>query len=108
QRAFLEKREAEMVGAMSGRGDGFDLVARALPSLAVGENRVRRIIAVMRRVETGRPVAARRKRSGADHSRARGRAKLVRADAMIAMGMADEDRLDPLAVNRGEQGRKMR
>ena len=58
QRAFLQKREAQMIGAMPGRGDGLDRVAGALPSLAVGENRVWRIVAVMCGIEAGRPVAA--------------------------------------------------
>ena len=62
----------------------------------------------MRGIEAGRAVAAGRERRGADHPRARRRAKLLRADAVIAMGMGDENGLDPLAVNRGEQRGEMR
>ena len=93
---------------MPGRGDGLDRVAGALPTLAVGENRVRRIVAVMRGIEAGRAIAAGRERRGADHPRARRRAKLPCAGAVIAMGMGDENGLDPLAVDRGEQRGEMR
>src|ERR1700735_1447488 len=96
-----------MIGAMSGRGDGLDRVAGASPVLVVRENDVRRIVAVMCGIESGRAVAEGRERRGADHSRARRRAKLVRADAVIAMGMGDEDSLDLLAVDRGEQRGEM-
>ena len=79
QRVFLQKREAQMIGAMAGRGDGLDRVAGALPSLAVGENCVGRIVAVMGGIEAGRAIAARRERRGADHPRARRRAELLGA-----------------------------
>ncbi len=85
-----------------------DRVAGALPTLAVGENQVRRIIAVVCGIEAGRAVASGRERRGADHPRARRCAKRPRADAVIAMGMGDENGLDPLAVNRGQQRREMR
>ena len=108
QRVFLQKREAQMIGAMPGRGDGLDRVTVALPALAVGEDCVRRIVAVMCGIEAGRAVAAGRERRGADHPRARRRAKLVCADAVVAMGVGDENGVDPLALDRGEQRRKMR
>ena len=72
------------------------------------ENHVRRIVAVVRGIESGRAVAAGRERRGSDHLRARRRTKRLHADAMIAMGVRDEDGLDPLAVNRGEQRGEMR
>ena len=87
---------------------GLDRVTGALPTLAVGENCVRRIVAVMCGIEAGRAVASGREWRGADHPRARRGAKLVYADAVIAMGMGDENGVDPLAVDRREQRREMR
>ena len=76
--------------------------------LAVGEDRIGRIVAVVGGIEAGCPVAAGRERRGADHPRAGRRAEPVRAGAVIAMGMGDEDRLDFLALDRGEERREMR
>src|SRR6202044_2876353 len=97
-----------MVRAMSRRGDGLQRVPGALPTLAIHENGVRRIVAVMCGIEAGRAVAARLERSGADHPRACCGAKLLRADAVIAMGVGDENGLDLLALDSGEQCGEMR
>ena len=108
QRVFLDQREAQMIGAMARRGDGFDREARALQSFAVGEDPIGRIVAVVGGIEAGRPIALGHERRGADHPRAGRRAEPVRAGAVIAMGMGDQDRLDFLALDRGEQRREMR
>ena len=67
-----------------------------------------RIVAVVGGIEAGRPIALGHERRGADHPRAGRRAEPVRAGAVIAMGMGDQDRLDFLALDRGEQRREMR
>ena len=56
QRALFDEREAQMIGAMAGRCDGFDRAAGALKPLAVGEDRIGRIVAVVGGVEAGRPI----------------------------------------------------
>src|SRR6202020_1111824 len=93
---------------MAGRSEGLDRIARALPTLAVGKNRVRRIVAVVCGIEAGRAIALGRQRRSADHPRPCRRAKLPRAGAVIAMGMGDENRFDLLAVNGGKQRGEMR
>ena len=97
-----------MVGAMAGRGDGFDGKTRALQPFAVGEDGVGRIVAVMGGVEALRPVAGGDERRWPDHLRARRGAELRCAGAVIAMGMGDEDRLDCLALDRVEDRLEMR
>ena len=93
---------------MAGRGEGFDREVRPLQPLAVGEDRVGRIVAIVRGIETGRPVAVGRKRHRPDHPRAGCRGELFCAGAVIAMGVGDEDRFDSLALDRGEDRGEMR
>ena len=59
ERALFAKRETEMIGAMAGRGDDLDRKSACLEPLAVGENRVGRIGAVVRGVEAAGPLALR-------------------------------------------------
>ena len=76
--------------------------------LAVAEHGVGRVVAVMRGIEAAGPVSLRRERLGADDPRARSLPQPVRKRAVIAMGMGDEDRLHPLALDRGQDRREMR
>ena len=108
QRALVEKREAEMVGAMARRGDGLDGEARSLETLAVPEHRVGRVVEIMRGIEARRSrrpsVRTARRRRPARRSPALSR---FASDAVIAMGMGDEDRLDLFALDRREDRREM-
>ena len=62
----------------------------------------------MRGIEAGRAIASGHEGRGADHARPRRRLELPGARAVIAVGMGDENGLDLLAVDRGEQRGKMR
>ena len=51
QRLFLHKPETEMVRRVSGRGEGFERRIAKRQSHRFGEDHIRRVVAVMRRVQ---------------------------------------------------------
>ena len=62
----------------------------------------------MRGIEAGRTAASGRERRGAENLRAGRFTQRPGGDAVVAMGVGDEDGLDPLALHRRQQRPEMR